>query len=209
MQHALSLMIIRVPAILIALTVHELAHGLIAKALGDPTAEKAGRLTLNPISHLDLFGTLMLLFGPFGWAKPVPVNPIYFSDPKRGMAYVAAAGPMSNIVLAAFIGLFFRFGIVSPNSIAAVFLYISFMINIGLAVFNLLPIYPLDGSRILMAFLRGDQVQKYLKAMTVVPQIFLGMIVAEWLLNIPILSYLLNPIFIPVFKLARALFIEG
>jgi Zn-dependent protease len=209
MQHFVSLMILRVPAILIALTIHELSHGLVARALGDHTAERAGRLTLNPISHLDLFGTLMLLFGPFGWAKPVPVNPILFSDPKKGMAYVAAAGPLSNIMLAAVTGLFFRFGFVTAHSIAGVFLYILFMINIGLAVFNLLPIYPLDGSRILMAFLKRSQVQKYLKAMTVVPQIFLGMIVAEWLLDIPILSYLLNPIFMPVFQLAKALFIDG
>lgn len=209
MQHFIAMMGIRVPAILIALTIHELAHGLIARALGDPTAKNAGRLTLNPLSHLDFFGTVMLLFGPFGWAKPVPVNPAFFSDPKRDMAYVAAAGPLSNIALAGVTGLFFRFDLVSPHSIAADFLFILFIINIGLAVFNLLPIYPLDGSRILMAFLKSNQVRKYLRAMTVIPQIFLGMIVAEWLFKVPILSFLLNPVFVPIFKLAKAVFIGG
>ena len=207
MSHDFSLMIIRIPVILIALTVHELAHGFIARKLGDDTAERQGRLTLNPIAHLDFFGTLMLFFGPFGWAKPVPVNPMNFSNPKRDMAFVAAAGPISNIILAALTGLVFRLGMVTPHSIFAVFLYILFIINIGLAVFNLLPIYPLDGSRILMAFLKGNQITNYLRAMTVVPKIFLGMIVAEWFFKIPILSSLLNPIFIPVFKIAKTLFI--
>lgn len=202
-----TIMILRIPAIVIALTVHELAHGYIALILGDDTAKKQGRLTLNPLAHLDPFGALMLLFGPFGWAKPVPVNPMNFAHPIEGMAIVAAAGPLSNITMAAFTGFFFRLGIVAPGSMLAAFLYILFMINIGLAVFNLLPVYPLDGSRIVMAFLKGDQLTGYVKAMRVVPKIFLGMIVAEWVLNIPILSYVLNPVFVPVFKLAQSVFI--
>ena len=201
------LTIIRIPAILIALTIHELAHGYAAKILGDNTAEKQGRLTLNPIAHLDPFGALMLLFGPFGWAKPVPVNPVNFVNPFIGMAIVAGVGPLSNIILAAITGLLFRFGIVDGKSLFSIFLYILFMINIGLARFNLLPVYPLDGSRILMAFLKGNQRAHYLNAMRVVPKIFLGMIVAEWVLNIPILSFVLNPIFIPAFNLARKVFI--
>jgi len=203
-----TIMILRIPAIVIALTVHELAHGYIAGILGDNTAKKQGRLTLNPLAHLDPFGALMLLFGPFGWAKPVPVNPMNFTHPIEGMAIVAAAGPLSNIIMAALTGLLFRLGVVEPGSMFAAFLYILFMINIGLAVFNLLPVYPLDGSRIVMAFLRGDHLAGYVKAMRVVPKIFLGMIVAEWVLNIPILSYVLNPVFVPVFKLAQLVFIE-
>jgi len=206
MDHFSILMIIRIPAILIALTIHELSHGYVAKVLGDDTAERKGRLTLNPIAHIDPFGALMLLFGPFGWAKPVPVNPMNFTNPIEGMAFVAVAGPLSNIILAAVTGLFFRFGIGEMNSMFAVFLYILFMINIGIAVFNLLPVYPLDGSRILLAFLKGDKRVHYVKAMRVVPKIFLGMIVAEWILNIPIISYILNPIFIPAFNLAKAIF---
>ena len=207
MDHSSILMIIRIPAILIALTIHELSHGYVAKILGDDTAERRGRLTLNPIAHLDPFGALMLLFGPFGWAKPVPVNPMNFGKPIEGMALVAVAGPLSNIILAAVTGLFFSFGIVEMNSMFAAFLYILFMINIGIAIFNLLPVYPLDGSRVLLAFLKGDQRVHYVNIMRVVPKIFLGMILAEWILNIPILSYVLNPIFIPAFRLAKAIFI--
>ena len=207
MDHSSILMIIRIPAILIALTIHELSHGYVAKILGDDTAERRGRLTLNPIAHLDPFGALMLLFGPFGWAKPVPVNPMNFGKPIEGMALVAVAGPLSNIILAAVTGLFFSFGIVEMNSMFAAFLYILFMINIGIAIFNLLPVYPLDGSRVLLAFLKGDQRVHYVNIMRVVPKIFLGMILAEWILNIPILSYVLNPIFIPAFRLANAIFI--
>jgi len=207
MDHSSILMIIRIPAILIALTIHELSHGYVAKILGDDTAERRGRLTLNPIAHLDPFGALMLLFGPFGWAKPVPVNPMNFGKPIEGMALVAVAGPLSNIILAAVTGLFFSFGIVEMNSMFAAFLYILFMINIGIAIFNLLPVYPLDGSRVLLAFLKGDQRVHYVNIMRVVPKIFLGMILAEWILNIPILSYVLNPIFIPAFRLAQAIFI--
>ena len=207
MDQSTLLMLIRVPAILIALTVHELSHGYIAKWLGDNTAELRGRLTLNPIAHLDPFGALMLLFGPFGWAKPVPVNPLNFSKPVEGMAVVAAAGPLSNIILAALVGMFFRFGIAGQNSLFTVFLYILFMINIGLAVFNLLPVYPLDGSRILFALLKERQRVRFARAMKIIPKMFLIMIVAEWMLNIPILSYILNPIFTPAFKMAKTLFI--
>src|SRR4030042_605671 len=94
-----QLLLIRIPAILIALTIHEYAHGYVAWLKGDNTAKAAGRLTFNPLAHLDLFGTLMLFFGPFGWAKPVPVNPMNLDNPKKDMIYVGAAGPVSNIVL--------------------------------------------------------------------------------------------------------------
>ena len=207
MDNSSLLMLIRIPSILIALTIHELSHGYVAKMLGDDTAERKGRLTLNPIAHLDLFGALMLLFGPFGWAKPVPVNPLNFTHPVEGMALVAGAGPLSNIILAAVTGLLFRFRLAESNAILATFLYILFMINIGIAVFNLLPVYPLDGSQIFLAFLKDNQRIHYIKAMRVVPKIFLGMIMVEWIFNIPILSYILNPIFSPAFKLAKAFFI--
>lgn len=202
-------MLMRVPAILLALTIHELSHGYVARLLGDDTAERNGRLTLNPLAHLDPFGALMLLFGPFGWAKPVPVNPLNFKRPVEGMALVAGAGPLSNIVLAACAGLLLRFGIAGASSMAAVFLYILFMINIGIAVFNLLPVYPLDGSRIFLALIKAEHRIRYIQIMKVAPKIFLGLILAEWILNIPLLSYILNPIFTPAFKLATAVFIGG
>ncbi len=198
---------LRIPAILLALTIHELAHAYVALHFGDNTAQAEGRITLNPISHLDLFGTLMLLFGPFGWAKPVPVNAYNFSNPQKDMAFVAVAGPLANIALAVLTGLLFRFGLAGMNEALFGFLFILLQINIGLALFNLLPIYPLDGSRVLVAFLSPAQTERYIQAMRVVPQIFLGVIVIGWITNKPILSYILGPIFIPVFNFATKVFI--
>jgi Zn-dependent protease len=144
--------------------IHEVAHGAAANRLGDPTAKYAGRLTLNPIKHLDLFGSLilpglMLLLtagrGPvFGWAKPVPINPYNFRDQKYGAAKVAMAGPGANFAIALFFGLILRFipGISSFSGLNLIFAYIVY-INLLLAIFNLLPIPPLDGHHILFAFL--------------------------------------------------------
>lgn len=140
--------------------VHECAHGLVAHWLGDDTAEKQGRLNLNPIRHLDPIGTLLILFTGFGWARPVPVNPSRFKPKvprKAGMALTALAGPMANIVLSFILMLPFQFllgGVYSDVRFAVVTL-LSMMvsINVGLAVFNLLPIPPLDGYNILSFFL--------------------------------------------------------
>jgi Zn-dependent protease len=127
-------LLIRIPAILIALTIHEFAHGYIAWRFGDPTARNAGRLTLNPLGHLDIFGTIMLFFGPFGWAKPVPVNPYYFTNPKRDNLLVSLAGPASNIVLALAFGWTLR---LLPASLMTPGLLLFFQfcigINIGIA----------------------------------------------------------------------------
>jgi Zn-dependent protease len=147
------------PLSILSLTVHEFAHAWSAWKLGDDTASRAGRLTLNPLSHIDLLGTIMLpLLGvPFGWAKPVPVDPARFRRSVtmgRGMAITAAAGPLSNVVLALFasigLGLAFRFAPewVENGQPARFFLVNMVMLNVGLALFNLIPIPPLDGSRI-------------------------------------------------------------
>lgn len=144
--------------VIFILPLHEFAHGWAAGKLGDPTAKNSGRLTLNPIASLDKRGILCLLLFNFGWAKPVPVNPRYFRKPKRDMAIVALAGPMSNL-LAALIGAFLYFFslLFLPNRGAAVFilnvLWYYVLVNISLAAFNLIPIPPLDGSHILEAFL--------------------------------------------------------
>ena len=146
-----------IPAVLLSLSFHEFSHGYVAFKLGDPTAKQAGRLTLNPLAHIDPLGTLCMLIFRFGWAKPVPVNVMYFKDRKKGMAITAAAGPISNLLLAflclLFVPVLVYAGWTAVGSYAANFLYIMVMINVGLAVFNLLPISPLDGSKILYAVL--------------------------------------------------------
>jgi len=147
------------PPILLAITFHEYAHGWMAMKFGDPTAKMMGRLTLNPLVHLDPIGTLMLFLVHFGWAKPVPVDPRYFSDPKRQMLWVALAGPVANMILAFFSGILIigfsssNFMFSSNTAIIGNMLVYSLQINLALAVFNMLPIPPLDGSKILRGLL--------------------------------------------------------
>jgi Zn-dependent protease len=145
----------RIPALLIALTLHELAHGYVAYRLGDPTAKNHGRLTLNPLAHLDPLGTLALLFVGFGWARPVPVNPHYLrGDRHRGMFLVGLAGPATNFLLAfIFLYIFAAFPALLARPHIPQIIYTTFIINVYLGVFNLLPIPPLDGSRVLSYFL--------------------------------------------------------
>ncbi len=153
----------RVIVLLVAFTVHELAHALTADYLGDPTPRRMGRITLNPLKHLDPFGTIMLIIAGFGWAKPVMVNPMNMrGNPRTSMAIVAVAGPLSNLVMAAIAALFFRFGLVDVNTLflgsagglsASMLLWQFLFINLALMFFNLLPVPPLDGSRIMYAIL--------------------------------------------------------
>jgi Zn-dependent protease len=146
--------VVMIAVILFAITVHEYAHGKAAEAFGDPTPRMSGRLTLNPLAHIDPIGFLMLIIVRFGWAKPVPINPRYFRDPEKDMAFVALAGPFANFTLAVLIALVFRV-IPVPRSELGYFILNVFQyavwINIALGIFNLLPIPPLDGSRLLRA----------------------------------------------------------
>lgn len=161
--------------LLFSVIIHELAHGSVAYSLGDPTAKYAGRLTLNPLKHLDPLGSVILPFLLFisgssiliGWAKPVPINPYNFKDQKYGALKVAVAGPATNFALAIFFGLLIRFVPTSLFVLApGIFLIFSFIvqINIMLAIFNLLPIPPLDGSWILFSLLppRFDKVKAFI-----------------------------------------------
>ncbi len=163
-----KLFLLLIPSLLLALTVHEFSHGLIAYYLGDPTPKWAGRLTLNPFKHLDFFGTLTLfLTQAIGWAKPVPINPNYFKNFWRDMALVSLAGPVSNMILAVFMGfLYHLFNFLSSKLIflepLAIISYLGVRINIGVGIFNLLPIPPLDGSKILVKFLPSEFRYKYL-----------------------------------------------
>lgn len=159
----LVLLLISVLALLPALSVHEWAHGYAAYKLGDSTARADGRLSLNPLDHLDPLGTLMLLLVGFGWAKPVPVNTRYFNNPKRDMALTALAGPVSNLFASLVAALLYNLSVFAfietgvyfetwAYIIRYIFLFFA-QINASLAVFNLIPIPPLDGSKILFAFL--------------------------------------------------------
>ena len=168
---SLSELLARFIVLFTAITVHEYAHGLIAYKLGDPTAKYAGRLSLNPLSHLDPIGALCMVFFRFGWAKPVPINPMYFKDRKRDSAIVALAGPLSNIILAFLSTIVFAVYYVYvylnfPNFVTQ-FIYTVFMqlavVNISFAVFNLIPFPPLDGSKILGAFLSYENYGRLLQ----------------------------------------------
>lgn len=151
-------MVLRLAAVLLCLTVHETCHGLAAYALGDPTARRAHRLSLNPLRHIDWFGLLMMFAVGFGWAKPVPVNPNYFKKPKQGMALTALAGPVSNFLLALLTLLAARIfcdvaAYSETNQRILDFLLMMAVLSIGLGLFNLVPIPPLDGSKVLFAVL--------------------------------------------------------
>lgn len=142
-------------AVLFCLTVHEASHGLAAWMLGDPTAKRKHRISLNPLRHIDPFGAVMMLVAGFGWAKPVPVDPRYFRRPKAGMAVTAFAGPLSNFVLA-YLALLLRSGLFPLYQLGSVlaggvcdFLLTLALLSLGLGIFNLIPIPPLDGSKIL------------------------------------------------------------
>ena len=156
----LKTILLRLPIIFLAISVHESSHGYVAYLLGDRTAKYSGRLSLNPMDHFDLWGALCMLFFGFGWAKPVPVNPQYFRNPKGGMSLVGLAGPVSNFLLALFFsilyGIWFRiFGL--PQTLLEDFFTSLFAVgislNVGLGIFNLIPFPPLDGSKILAYFL--------------------------------------------------------
>ncbi len=161
---------ILVPVFLLALTIHEFAHGWMASRLGDPTARLRGRLTLNPLAHLDIVGTLAIVLIGFGWAKPVPVDARYFRNPRRDMIFVAAAGPASNLLLAVLAAFCFRmipWGELLTQQTAWLVIPIasvartSVSVNVILAVFNLLPVPPLDGSRVVSGLLPLRQALAY------------------------------------------------
>lgn len=153
------------PGLLLALVLHEYAHARVAVAMGDFTPKLTGRLTLNPMAHIDPIGLLMLLVARFGWAKPVMVNPRNFRDMKKGNILVALAGPAANF-LTAFVTLFimmvlFKFGMLNTVGIKTV-LSMIVLFNINFGIFNLIPLPPLDGSKILLEFLPGELAYKYM-----------------------------------------------
>lgn len=172
--------LVHVIVLLTAFPVHECAHAWVAEKLGDPTARNAGRITLNPFKHLDLFGTLCMIFVGFGWANPVPVNPNNFKNPKNGMAITAVAGPVSNLIMSFIAMIIYRVlffvGLANGSypTVAMNVFALVVTLNLSLAVFNLLPIPPLDGSRIFNLFMSD---KTYFKVMKYEKYVFIGLAV--------------------------------
>ena len=149
LKDPLAFALVAIP-LLYSVVIHEVAHGWVANRMGDPTAKWLGRLSLNPIKHLDPIGTLMLFIAGFGWAKPVPINFNNISDKRKGLIFVSSAGIIANILLAFVSLLFFRLSTLPSSGMTAILVYYLVQINITLAALNLIPIPPLDGSKILM-----------------------------------------------------------
>ncbi len=189
------------PPILLALTFHEYAHAYVAHRFGDDTAKQNGRLSLNPLRHLDPLGTIMIFLVHFGWAKPVPVNPYRLKNPKKDMLWISAAGPLSNMILALISGLLLRFlfaaaGMPDQNSLMSLVMFMlimSLQINLALAVFNILPIAPLDGSKILAGLLPARYENAIAQLERYGPFVLIGLIIIGRVADIPILGALIWP----------------
>lgn len=201
MNDLLLKVIFVIPAILIAMVVHEMCHGYAAFLFGDPTPKFDGRLSPDPRKHIDPIGAglillLVLMRSPFifGWAKPVSVNPNNFRNPRQDMAWVAFAGPLSNFAMAAFAGAFIKFNVISENTFIGIFIYMFVLVNIGLGVFNLIPIPPLDGSKIVYGILPSSMAYRLMSLemqyASFIPIIFIVLIMSRMLDPIIRLPYM-------------------
>ena len=205
-SYLLGILLSVIPSLL-CITLHELSHGLVAYRLGDPTAKLAGRLTLNPLKHLDPMGLLMMMVFHVGWAKPVPVNMNRFKDPRRGMALTALAGPASNLLIAAVFLFLYGLCYIPLNKSAAGRYFLQMIdlttvISIGLGVFNLLPIPPLDGSKILFSFLPAGSYRALMRYERYIALLLFALMWAG-VLGRP-LSAAINGVYKALFPLARA-----
>lgn len=192
-------------SIVLAISIHEFSHSLAATLLGDRTSKYQGRLTINPLKHLDMLGALMLMFSGFGWGKPVPVNPYNLKYARFGEAIVSFAGPLSNFITMIFTGVVFRILLSSTaigfESMIYIFLTIFLHTNLVLGIFNLIPLPPLDGSKILFAFLPNSLQMWRLQFESAGPMILLGLIIVDSVLNINIFGNVSGYIFNWILKI--------
>jgi len=193
-----SVLLPAVPVILLALTIHEWAHAYTANRLGDPTARLMGRMTLNPLAHLDLFGTIAIVLIGFGWAKPVPVNPANLREPRKHMMWIASAGPLSNLAQALVLGLLLQLGFSGhPQTAAGEFLLkmvtYGIFINVALAIFNLIPVPPLDGSKILYGLVPSVSHEAVWKLERYGPMVLMGVIFLGYITRFSILWMIMGP----------------
>ena len=206
----LLILILGIAGFAFAIIVHEVAHGYIADRLGDPTARLSGRLTLNPIPHIDLYGsillplTLLLFHSPimFGWAKPVPFDPYNLKNPKKDSALISLAGPASNLLMALILAIIYRF---VPNQSLSALIGEIMVFNVVLAIFNLIPIHPLDGGKILVGILPYKESREYDQFMN-----RFGMIILIFLI-FPLFNgaSLISPVIYPVINFVINLLIPG
>ena len=200
-----AVQVILIPVIIFALSFHEFSHGWMAHRYGDPTAKLAGRLTLNPMAHLDVFGSLALYLMGFGWAKPVPVDPRYLANPKKDMMWIALAGPVSNLIVAFISGILLsvllRMGIIGSQSPLIMVLIMSLQINLVLAIFNFIPIPPLDGSRILEGLIPYKYHNELAKFEYYGPRVLMGLIILSMFTRFNIFSVIISPIMTVFLKL--------
>lgn len=188
-----QILVLLIPSLMFALSFHEFSHAWMAKKCGDNTAANLGRLSLNPMAHLDPIGSIMILFVGFGWAKPVPVDSSYLNNPRTDMMKIAAAGPISNLLLAFIAGLIFRLsGIIDFNIDYLLFYFIQ--INVSLAVFNMIPISPLDGSQIFTGYLMRSNPDLAMKIQAYGPQVLFGLILFGYITGISIIWLFISPI---------------
>jgi Zn-dependent protease len=195
-------LILLLPPLLFALTFHEAAHGWMALRLGDPTAKLLGRLTLNPLVHLDPLGTLIFIIPPhIGWAKPVPVDVRYLKHPRRDMMWIALAGPVSNIILAFAFGMILRgmnavgHDFSSPAERALVNMVAwSVVLNLSLAAFNMIPIFPLDGSKVLTGLLSPTAAARFQQLEPIGPIILLGIILIGSFSGVSVIGRIISPV---------------
>jgi len=187
----IEVLILLIPMLVFALVFHEFSHAWVANKLGDPTARYSGRLTLNPLAHLDPFGSLMILFVGFGWAKPVPVDSRYLANPRVDMMKIAFAGPAANLLLAFVGGTIIRTGLVSGSITLMLLLFTQ--INIMLAVFNMIPIPPLDGSQIFSSIMMRRYPELVYKLQMYGPQILLGLIMIGYFTRISPIWIVISP----------------